>query len=287
MRPNTLTAIFSILLFLSAHNLNAGQGDPETEIFILQSDKYKIEINTKYSYTIRRICFENYEAGKNTGFYGAVIAPESGTYIGAGHTEGGIEKIQSTSLFVNDQQTNIENGRTYNGELLRFEKVSRLDNLLFTTTIKVSSSGITESKFFEAVEDQKINCVYAFLYCLNVNTTEWLAETTNDLSEKGIFKNDGSWHLQKDIKWVAVYDQNANKGILIYFPIVIKGQSRKSAIWDIAEAYHKYYLMLDVPNLIKKGFKSKEMVLEFSCFSAEKTDWKTIVKKNIEALKNK
>jgi hypothetical protein len=86
---------------------------------------------------------------------------------------------------------------------------------------------------------------------------------------------------------LALYDQNADKGVLIYFPAVIQGQSRKSTIWDIAKAYHKYYLMLDVPKVINKGFKSKEMTLKLSGFSSEKTVWTGIVQKNVEELKAK
>jgi hypothetical protein len=169
MKMDKLTIMLSSLILLSVFpcDLIAGN-DPETEIFSLESGDYKIDINIKYNYTIRRICFEHYELGTNTGFYGTVTAPDSGKYIGAGHTEGGIEQIQKVTLYVDNNATGIENAKTYNGKVLKFEKISRFDNLIFTTTLEVSPSGIVERKSFEALEDQKMNLLYAFLYCFNV-----------------------------------------------------------------------------------------------------------------------
>jgi len=289
MKVNNLFVMFSSLISLSVFPcaLSAGQ-DPETEIFSLESGDYRIDISSKYNYTIRRICFKGYDLGTNTGFYGTVIAPESGKYIGSGHTEGGVEQVIDLSITVdNTKIEKIKNGVTLKGELLRFNKVSKLDNLLFTTSIELTSEGLTESKSFEAVEDQKIHMLCAFAYCLNVKTTDWIAELKNGSIESGIFKNDKGWHLQKDIKWAAQFDKAASTGVLLYHPSVLEGQGRKSTFWDVPKAYHKYYFMRAAPPVIKKGFKSEKMILKVSGFSAGEADWTGIVQKNVEALKSK
>lgn len=287
MKMDKLTVMFSSLILLSVFpcDLSAGK-DPETEIFSMESGDYKIDINIKYNYTIRRICFKGYDLGTNTGFYGTVIAPESGKYIGSGHTEGGVEQIIDLSITVDNKKFDkIDNGITLKGELLRFNKVSKLDNLLFTTSIELTSEGLRESKYFEAIEDQKMHMFCAFAYCLNVNTTDWIAGLKDGTIESGGFKNDKSWHLQKDIKWAAQFDKAASTGVLLYYPSVLEGQGRKSTFWDVPKAYHKYYFMRAAPSVIEKGFKSEKMILNVSGFSAGEADWTGIAQKNVETLK--
>ena len=63
--------------------------------YTLVSGDYRICISPKYKHTIRSIEWKGYMIGTATGYYGAIVIPAPGKYIGAGHTEGGVEDVKS------------------------------------------------------------------------------------------------------------------------------------------------------------------------------------------------
>ena len=71
----SLLAVFSMLSVFSAD-------------LILESGNYRVVFSDKPElYSITHIWYQNAELGTRSGFYGNILAPENGKYIGAGHTE--------------------------------------------------------------------------------------------------------------------------------------------------------------------------------------------------------
>ena len=59
----------------------------------LVSGDYRITVTEKIKHTIRKIAWKGYISGTPTGYYGAIVMPAPGKYIGAGHKEGGVVNI--------------------------------------------------------------------------------------------------------------------------------------------------------------------------------------------------
>jgi hypothetical protein len=255
---------------------------------VLKSGAYIASINPGLRYTIRSVEFDNCRLGTPTGFYGTVMAPQSGKYIGSGHTEGGCEHVLKISFTADDKEINPAPGSTVDAAKITMRKLSQLDNLLFHTEITVSGDGILEQKKFTALKDQPIHLFSLFQACWSSATTSWLAVTaageTSSGDFDGKFEGTNRWHLQDDVKWAANYDAAAGKGLVMYFPEVIKGKGRKTAFWEVKKAYNKFYVMLDTPSTIPAGYKSPVYALIIKGYKASIENWKSGAIDTVKAL---
>ncbi|MFA6102560.1 MAG: LamG-like jellyroll fold domain-containing protein [Victivallaceae bacterium] len=277
--------IFAGLLALNAAAASAEISDAQN--IILKSGAYRVSINPGLRYTIRSVEFDNCRLGTPTGFYGTVMAPQSGKYIGSGHTEGGCEQVIKISFTADGKEINPAPGSTVDAAKITMYKLSQLDNLQFQIEITVSDDGIVEQKRFVALKDQPIQLLYIFQACWSNKTTQWLAETAAGKTLSGEFdgKFEGAsrWHLQEDVKWAANYDAAAGKGLLMFFPEVIKGKSRKTAFWEVKKAYNKFYVMSDTPAAYPAGYKSPAYALILKGYSASAENWKSVVIDTVKA----
>lgn len=224
--------------------------------YTLESGDYKISFSPKFCHTMRTISYRGHELGKETGFYGAVMAPSPGKFIGAGHTEGGNENIISFSLICDGKKMKPKSGEVYNGNLLVLEKISQLNNVVFLTKTQLSSDGVIEQKYFTAVSEQSFHSLYVNMLCWDKATTDWFALTAKNKEISGKFSEGKSWHLSDDVRWAAIYDSNAKCGMMMYYPQIIKGAIRKACFWEVPNAYNKFYMMADIPKQVSTGFKS-------------------------------
>lgn len=276
MRKKVLS-LFAGLLALSMFT-NAAEFNDAGNI-ILKSGQYQVSINPSMNYTVRGLTFDNVRIGTPTGFYGTVMAPKSGKYIGAGHTEGGREQVLKTVFTADGKEITPAPGGAIEAANISLRKLSQLDNLYFQTEIIVTKDGIVEQKKFTVLKDQPVQLFYIFLSCWSNTTTGWLAETADGKALSGEFdgKFEGTnrWHLQQDVKWAANYDAAAGKGLAMYFPEVIKGKSRKTAFWEVKKAYNKFYVMLDTPAVFSAGYKSPDYVMIIKGYSSVPADWKS------------
>jgi hypothetical protein len=276
MRKKVLS-LFAGLLTLSMFT-NAAEFNDAGNI-ILKSGQYQVSINPSLCYTIRSITFDNSLLGTPSGFYGAVIAPKSGKYLGSGHTEGGREQVLKTVFTADGKEVTPAPGGTIEAANISLRKLSQLDNLYFQTEILVTKDGIVEQKKFTALKDQPMHLLSVFQFCWSNATTGWLAETAAGKIVSGDFdgKFEGTnrWHLQEDVKWAANFDAAVGKGFVMYFPEVIKGKGRKAAFWEVKKAYNKFYLMPGAPALFSAGYKSPTYVMTLKGYSSAPADWKS------------
>ena len=133
--------------------------DITEKITTLQCGDYQIKISAQYKYTIRKITYKGAILGSQNGFYGTVIAHKSGKYIGAGHTQGGEEKVLSIELFADGKKTVPKLG-TITAKKFLLRKVSMMDKLQFLTEITLTPEGIIESKkFSRRIRRKKNRCI--------------------------------------------------------------------------------------------------------------------------------
>ncbi len=273
--------LFYWLMFLSVFNSVAGE-----KSFYLKSGDYELKISKKYKYTVRQVKYAGVILGTQSGFYGTVMAHGKGRYVGAGHGEGGFEKILKVELFADGKQVIPDDGKTYSAKKLLLRKISVFDKLCFKSEISLSPEGIIERKRFVATAKQPIHLLYIYLLCWNRSTDGWLAEGVDGKRYSGTFgtefKGRSLWHLNKDVKWAANIDSKSGRGMLMYYPKPIIGQGRKSSFWEVKNAYNKYYLMLKTPKVFPAGYESPVYTLVLKGFSADKSNF---LQKAEEAVK--
>ena len=269
------------LMFLSALT-----GFANEKPFDLKSGSYELRISEKYKYTVRQIKYDGAVMGTKSGFYGTVIAHGIGKYVGAGHGEGGFEKVLKIELFVDGKQITPTAGNIYSGKKLLLRKISMFDKLRFRSEITLSPEGIVESKRFIATAKQPMHLMYIYLLCWNKSTDGWLAEGVDGKTYSGEFgtefKGSNRWHLGKDVKWVANIDSKVGKGMLMYYPKPIIGQSRRSSFWEVKKAYNKYYLMLKTPKFFHAGYESPVYTMVLKGFSADKANFSKNAKATVK-----
>jgi hypothetical protein len=266
-----IACLFALITFNSTCY---GQEFMQKGYITLTSGKYTINISATFNYTMRSFKYNGVELIKPSGFCGTVIATKPGKFIGAGHKEGGAERLEAVQLSIDGNTAEIKNGQGYTGNRIILKKVSFLDNLKQVVTLTLTPEGLTESKSFEAIENQDLHLVYAFLLCWSTDTKDWIATLADGKTTEGTFTGSNKFLLEKDIKWTAVYAPGSETGVVMYFPKVIPGKGRKSTYWDVKNAYHKYYLMMNVPGQIKKGFASKDNTIIIKAFNAKQDGWK-------------
>ena len=144
----------------------SGMGAGAYEYF-LESGDYRIRINEKYKHTIREVVWKKHVLATQTGYYGAILCPASGKYIGAGHKEGGAEKLLSVKVTCDGKEVTPAAKAVFKGSKLTVEKLSMFDKLLFRVLLELTPEGLVETKRFVATADQNMHLYYAHIYCFN------------------------------------------------------------------------------------------------------------------------
>jgi hypothetical protein len=256
--------------------------------YTIKSGDYQIKLNDRLCHTVRSISYKGYLIGTQNGYYGTVMAPRSGKYIGAGHKEGGSEKVIWIKLTCDGKEFSPQNQAFIQGHKIIIEKISQFDQALFRTRLELTPNGLIEQKRFVTLASQKFNNLYSNLFCWNKATTNWYALTAKGVEVAGEFTHKKVlWHLMKDIRWTAVYDSKAQKGIMLYYPEIVKGKGRKACYWEVPRAYNKFYMMTKVPAQCSKGWKSPVYTVIVRGFSSSNAkDCPVVLKKESAFLKN-
>lgn len=251
-------AMFTFAMSLAAYEYTLNVGD------------YKIKMTETGKHSIRSIDYKGYLLCPASGWNGNVLIPATGgTYIGAGHTEGGTELIKELKVEVDGKDEQPAANAVFAGENIVIEKVSQLDKLLVRVRLIVTKDGIVEQKKFVATDTQNVFNFYIFQYCWDKMFSHWFAMTGDGRELSGEFTHEKvQWHLNSDIKWLAEYNATTQKGVFCFFPKVIPGQSRKSTIWEVPKLYNKYYLFMKLPQVLPSGYASEEFTMLIRGFEA-------------------
>lgn len=286
MNKRLLTGLFVLALALQS-------GAYE---YFMESGDYRVRISAKFKHTIRQIIWKKFEIARPTGYYGAILAPAPGKFIGAGHKEGGVEKVLSVKVVCDGKNIEPAARLVLKGKKITVDKISRFADLLFNIRLELTPEGLIETKRFVALADQKVHLFYAHIYCFNKSFTDYYALSDTGKVISGKFslpklnklpkdrKNlKKAWHVRSDVRYASEYDAAAKKGVLLYYPQVIKGKLHKSTFWEVPYAYMKYYMVTDVPARIPANWESPAYTVAVRCFEADSVEsMPQAVKENVE-----
>ena len=252
-----------IVGFLSLTVLCAEAGD-----LTLESGDYRVVFSEKPElYSIVGVFYRGSELGTRTGFYSNVLAPSSGKYIGAGHTEGGVEKLLGCALTVDGKKMEVGN-LTVKGEKLVFSKTSMLDNVKMSVTYTLTAQELKIDKQFEMLAEQKVHSLYLFQFCWNSCSTDYFFERRNGESGTGKFLSDGKMRVEGEPRacCFAQYFPDFKLGVMNWL-CNYGVYSGKNLLWDRPN-YHKYYFWVDLPPVVPAGYKSPVVSMVVRAFEA-------------------
>lgn len=269
--------------FIGAFAATAGSGDVE-----LVAGDYRVVIGKDpEKWSIAQIFYQDKEIGARTGYYSNVLCPGRGKYIGAGHTEGGLEKPLWQKLSVDGSSVKVNPGR-YTGKELVFSRESMLDKLKVTVTITLTPQELKLAKKFTATADQPVHQFYLFQFCFTNKSTNYLLE-----------RRDGSWGQGKFLsnKKFPVYGEKQAFAICQYIPefglghVVFMTEFGKvsglNMLWDQTR-YHKYYYWIDLPKVLPAGYVSPEVTMVVRAFPVkDAAQWPQAAKSAAAELKAK
>jgi len=260
-------------------------GRPDHRVTVSVGD-YRIEFRDPGAWTFGKIWYGDTQIGLDNGWSGLVLRRPGGGFVGTGHTEGGLEKIQSARLTVDGKEVALEAKARYQGKHARLEKVSRIDNLKLEAVYEITPEGIVETHRIETHEDQPVVTVYAFMHPWTPATKAWMAEVaggkivTGPLESMKRVPGARLWQIVKDVRWTAVYDPAAKLSVILCYPELYKGKGVRTGIWDL-EHYHKQYYQPYANETIAKGTK-RTFRCRIWCVRAEPDAWQGAVRESIK-----
>lgn len=262
-----------VLCLLSGFSLTAEPPRIDAE-FALKSGSYTVEISGKHKFCIYRIKYKDFVIGENTGFYGSILATDKCKFIGAGHSEGGEEKVEFLTVLADGSPAELSKDVVVSADKIEFRKISMQDNLRVYTAMTVTPDSVRIDRQFEAIDAQKIYSFYIFQYCWTPESSEWIAGRPDGNILSGEFRSDDSWHLrnEQELLWYSLYAPDAKTGILGYFAGYFPGQG-SYMLWD-KKIYHKFYFSAALPKIVEKGYKSPQYSMLLKGFNAEPDNWK-------------
>ncbi len=272
---------FLLLSLIAAGTLSAND-------MILESGPYKVVFSEKEFYCSAQYFYEGVEIGGRTGFYGTILSTTGpNQFIGAGHKEGGVEKIVSLKLTVDNAEKKVEN-IPIKAEKIVFDKVTMLGNLKLNVNFTLTPEGIVIRKQYEAVEAQPIYSFYIFQYCWSKENDQWMIGRPDGTFRDGRFNSDEGWFLcrqdkEPELLWFAEFNSGEKKGILGYFNQYFPGQGTYM-FWD-RKVYHKFYFSAKTPKVAEKGYRSPEYAMVLKGFSSTPDAWQSKAKEIAGGLK--
>lgn len=240
---------------------------------ILESGPYRIKILEEQFFAAGQIFFNDVMICNDNGYNGSVFAPARGKFIGAGHKEGGAEKLIAAELTADGRKIHSLSG-TIRGRYLLFKKLSQLDQLQVTYQIELTPEQISFSAQWEALKDQPVSTFYVHQYCWSEKTTEWTVRMLDGNSLAGNFKSDEGWHLKGPYRtsWFGIYEPGTQTGFLVVLDPVT-ASSGNCRFWD-RKIYHKLYYQPSLKPMIRAGEKSPLYRLMLRGFKAPPDAWR-------------
>ena len=252
----------------------------------LESGNYKFAFSSGENlWTMTGIWFKGKQVAYRTGYYGNVFSPANGKYIGAGHTEGGSEKLISVSVNVDGKDFTPAKDAVFSGKKVVFTRISMLDKLKMNAVYTLTADGLEIKKNFEATDLQKVHQMYLFQLCWGSDSSHFKVIRPDNTVRNGKFNSNEKF---------PVYGENNALAFSQFFPKQQVGvinafgnfgaATGKNLLWD-RRGYHKYYFWMDLPAVLNKNWKSPDVKLVIRAFDAadEKT-WHSAAEQTVKEI---
>jgi hypothetical protein len=278
-----LIALVALLALTACADAGSARLEPgkNTRLHVTAGD-YRVTFVARSAWTIREAAWKDDLFLTPTGAYGTVARwrekpPEADLFVGTGH---GGEKVESLTLAVYENDADdpaktvdvleaVENGKALPAAGARFvlTKTSRIGPYKHTFVTTVSPEGLRETSRLEPDGDlDTIDLVYPFMHCFPKSYTDWTAALPGGGTDGGTFASDNRFTLRKAAEWIAVYDAEKGRGVLLAFPGEVSAPNK---LWN-RKRDNKLYLTYTGKRLTDPP----EVTIAVRVFEADKDGWK-------------
>lgn len=283
---HTTTRILLSLILLATLNCGSAYAagpKPGPEAYVtVETKDMKVEFACDRAWTISTIEYRGKIITGRPGFYGTVAALEGARWIGTGHNEGGVEKVESAVLTVDGKPCELTDKAAYQGQRAVLTKHSMMGSIRLVATYIVTDDSVLEEHRYEMTEEIKVGRMYAFMHPFLPASTEWMAETMKGEVVEGRFDSQGGHQLDQDVKWTAIYDP-AGHVTLAWLPLPLPGPEPKTFYWD-KTVYHKLYNQVWSGATVPAGTKGVARII-IRPAEADEASWKQRAKTLVQEVK--
>jgi hypothetical protein len=264
-------AIFTLLSTGVA--LRAAEEKPGPVAYVtVETAEMRVEFAGERAWTFSGIWHQGEVITDRHGFCGTVFSPEGGRWIGTGHNEGGIEKIEHVAMTMDGKPCELKDQAVYRGQRAELHKVSAIGPIKLQVAYIVTDNAVLERHRYQVTKEVQIGSMYGFMHPFLPSTTEWLAEKADGTMVEAAFQSDGGHALIADVQWAAVFDPTTKQISLVWYPKPLIGQGLKTFFWE-KTIYHKLYNQLYAHATLPAGTEF-EAVAILRCAPAEAPSWK-------------
>ncbi|MEO6787200.1 MAG: hypothetical protein ABI318_13800 [Chthoniobacteraceae bacterium] len=139
-----LLLILAVLALTPAVIFAAGEKPGPVAYVAAETHDLKIEFAGDRAWTISSITHKGALITGRTGFYATVFSPEGGKWIGTGHNDGGIEKVESVALTVDGKPCELMDKAVYRGGRAELRKHSLMGAIKLEAVYTVTDDRVTE-----------------------------------------------------------------------------------------------------------------------------------------------
>jgi hypothetical protein len=272
-----------------------------------------VRIDGPMKWTMNRIEYKGTPLAVENSAYETVFQFPGIGFIGSGHLldrKDGAEDVLSLEMYVDDNrlswpadkcfsskqlQPYLEEGRSLpqpvelvKGTEFKQHKVSRILDVHLDCLIKLRDNRLYEETTFSTQKPLPLDVVYNFMHAWIETATAFLSgkdggeEIAGELNDSKEETN--VQYINKDMDWVAVYDQPSGKGIVSRLLAKPPLGGAVMFIKNCPKSYRKFYLMSFAKETAPAGFSGTyKMVTGF--FQASPDTWRDAARKIAAELK--
>lgn len=252
---------------------------PEGPSLALTLGSWRMRFAEKTSWTFRETLWEGAPVFVPSGFMQPVLnearVPKgSDPFLGTGHRR---ETLETVELEILDGgRTNrlpvaeglaIDRAEAFT-VVKRSRFVSEFSGPLYEhfSRVTLDAQAVRESYRFTALSPacSNVNFFYLFMHIFTNTTRDWaVGDDRGELTDRGIFGDDMSFSLRKDIRFALVLDPERRLGLALVYPETYVGRPGfKNSFWN--RTYdNKLYLQIDPKRLPGERFGGEILTRAF------------------------
>jgi len=279
-----LIALVAVAADVSAETPDApGVARADEDNLYVETGDYAAKFVRDCAWTLRDVNFKGAKLLVPVGWQQSVlnvkVASGEDPWIGTGH---GREVIESVQLIADGDAQDVAPGLSAQGTAFAVHKQSWLGPYFHTSKVTVSPDGIREDFHFAVKKDtSRVNFIYVFMHCFTNDTRTWIAGLGNGEEVSGVFKDDASFSLHKDIRWAMVYAPATGIGAVYAYPEVYPSMEGKGNMFWNRKGDNKLYLKVDPKRVIGEEFAYS---VRLKAFKADEAAWESVARQVLAAL---
>ncbi|HWL51123.1 MAG TPA: hypothetical protein VNQ90_01715 [Chthoniobacteraceae bacterium] len=270
-----LPLLLLVLMLAIASSLSAAGPSLHNGTLTLRTGDYEVTFVESAAWTLGRVNYRGKAIIVRTGANQSVLnlksprEPGGEPWVGTSH---GGEEITNVTLEVDgrpypaEQFANAAPGTRY-----RLLKTSRLGPLLCESEVTLEPSGLTERFRFKAEGDlATARYLYVFMHCFAPTLGDWLAVLPDGQLVEEPFPGEKATHLRRDLKTLALYNEEQATGVIVRFPEAYHGEPGHSHfLINWPGRHHKHYF-----RVAATAVDGGEYLCHFEAFTGSKEAWR-------------